>query len=115
MARHVEFGLDHAEHAPVLAHNKRRPLARQWADSLDAEEPCYGSVWIRQQGKTKVVLFIEGFLPIHRIGADPYALGTEFREFGSQITKVTALDRSTRGHRLRVEKEHHRPVRDQLA
>jgi len=54
-------------------------------------------------------------LPIHRIGADPYALGTELFELTGQITKVTALDRSTSSHRFGIEEKDHGPVFDQLA
>jgi hypothetical protein len=43
-------------------------------------------------------------LPTHRVGADPHARCGEFGELRREVAKVTALDRSTRGHGLWVEK-----------
>jgi hypothetical protein len=54
-------------------------------------------------------------LPIHRISADPRALGTKFRELGRQITKVTAFDRSPGRHRLGIKEEDQRPSSKKFA
>ena len=65
----------------------------------------HAPVRIGEQGESEFVLVVEGLLPIHRIGADPRALGAEFAELGRQVTEMAAFDRSTRRHRLGVEEE----------
>ena len=68
---------------------------------------------VREQRKAEVVLLVEGLLPIHRIGADSHSLGSELGELGSQVAEVTAFPRSARCHRLRIEEQDNRPVREQ--
>lgn len=112
---HVEFGMDCAEESAIRPDHKGGPLARQWPEALHAKELGDIATGVREEGKTEVVLFVEGFLPVHRIGADPNALGREFGELRRQVAEVTAFNRSTRGHRFGVEEQNHRSVRDELA
>jgi hypothetical protein len=60
---------------------------------------------IGKQREAEPILLVECLLPIHRIGADSYALGTEFCELALQVAEVTAFLRSTRGHGFWVEEE----------
>ena len=107
MARHVELAAHDAEDRTVRPDDEGGALARKRTEALDAEERGDLAVRIREQGETQVVLLVESLLPAHRVGADPYARRGEFRELGREVTKVTALDRSTRGHRFWIEEEDH--------
>ena len=78
MAGHVEFAVDDAQNLAVRTDHEAGAFAGQWAESFDAKEFGDLSIGVREKRETEVVLFVEGLLPIHRIGADPYALGTEF-------------------------------------
>jgi len=71
---------------------------------------CNLAIRIGQQREAESVLLVECFLPTHRIGADPYALGAKFCELALQIAEVTAFLRSTRGHGLWVEEEDEGPA-----
>lgn len=110
MTRHVELAIDDAQDLAVCSNHKSCALVRQESESPDAEDLGDLAIGVRQKREAEIVLFVEGFLPIHRIGADPYALGTEFLELARQIAKVTTFDRSTRGHRLRIEEEDEWPA-----
>ncbi len=98
----------------VGADDKGGPLARDGTHSFDAE--CLGDalVGIGQQRVPEGVGGIEFLLPTHRVGADTYAMGIEFSELASQIAEVAAFLRSTRGHCLWVEEQHHRTRFEQV-
>ena len=70
---------------------------------------------VGQQGKSEAVGFIEGTLPIHRIGADSHGLGTQSSELLAQVAEMTAFLRSARCHGFGVEEQHHRSSLDQGA
>jgi len=113
--RHVEFAVDDAEDLAVRSDDKGGALARQGAEALHAKQLGDLAVGIREKWEAEVIFLIEGLLPIHRIGADPHALGTEFRELAGQIAKVTAFNRSTRRHGLGIEEEDEGAVLEKAA
>ena len=104
MSRHVELAIDHPENLAVRSDDEAGPLAWERTESFDAEECSDLTVRIGEKQEAEIILFVEGFLPAHRVGADPHACRREFGELRREIAKVTALDRSTRRHGLRVEK-----------
>ena len=115
MPVHIELGMNGAEEPTIRADHEGGTLARQRSETLHAKQLGDLSVRVGEQGEAEVVLLVERFLPIHRIGADPYALGREFRELRFQVAEVAAFNRSARGHRFGVEEQDHRPVRQQFA
>jgi hypothetical protein len=111
---HVELAPDDPEHAAITIDHEGGSLARQGAESLHAEETGDRAIGIREQWKAERVLLVESLLPIHRIGADPCATTVQRFELAGQVAKVTALDRSARGHGLRIEEENQGPLRHEL-
>ena len=105
VTRHVQLAMDRAENSEICSDDKGGPLAWQRAEAFHAEQLSDAPVRVGEEGESQVVLLIKFHLPTHRIGADPHALGTEFRELARQVTKVTALDRSTLGHRFGIEEQ----------
>ena len=75
---------------------------------------CNLAIRIGKQREAEPVLLVECLLPIHRIGADPYALSAEFCELALQIAEVTAFLRSTRGHGLWIEEEDEGPALEKV-
>ena len=62
--------------------------------------------WIAEQREIKFVLVAEVLQRLHRIGAGPEDGDTQPIELLFCVTKLGRFDRSTRGVRLRKEKEH---------
>jgi hypothetical protein len=110
VAGHVQFAVDHSKQRAIRIDHEGRSLARQRTHALHAKLPGDAAVWIGEQRKPEGVLFVEGLLPIHRIGADPRSLCTEFCELAGQVAEMAAFQGSARCHRLRIEEEHQRPV-----
>ena len=115
MPLHVEFALDDAQDPSIGPDDEGGSLAGKRTETPDTKSLGNLAVGVREQGKIEGVFFVEGFLPIHRISADPRALGTKFSKLGRQIAKVTAFDRSPRCHRLGIEKQDKWPRSKKLA
>ncbi len=113
MSVHVQLTRERTNQALIRVDHESRTLAGQRTEALDSELLRDLPVGIGEQRKVEAVLLVEGFLPIHRIGADPYALGTERCELARQIAKVTAFLRSARRHRFRVKEQDDRPAIEQ--
>ena len=113
MGVHVELARERLEHAAVRVDHERSPLARQRSEALQAKLLRDTAIRIREERKAEPVLFIECFLPIHRIGADSHGLSAEFLELGREIAEMAALLRSAGGHRFRVEEQNEGPVLQQ--
>ena len=75
MPVHVELRMNGTEEPAIRADHEGGTFAGQRPETLHTKEFGDFSVRVGEQGETKVVLLVECFLPIHRIGADPYALG----------------------------------------
>ena len=108
MPVHIEFTSNHAEYSAICSNHKGRAFARQRTKAFHAKQLRHFAARVRKQREAQIIFLIECFLPIHRIGADSHALGTEFLELFGQVTEMTAFARSTRCHRLRIKEKHHR-------
>ena len=114
MALHIEFAFDDAQDSAIGSDHESCAFAGKRSEALDSEECGNFAFGIRQKQKAKIVLYVECFLPTRRVGADPHALGSEFREHVRQVAKVTAFDRSARRHRFRIKEQHQRSALQHL-
>jgi len=110
---HGRLAGDCGQERGVSPDHKRGPLGWQRADALHTKLLRDFAALVAEQRIAKTVLVVEFLLPIHRIGADSHSLCTEFCELGFQVTKMTALLRSTSGHCLRVKEQNKWPLCEQ--
>src|SRR4051812_1951582 len=113
---HVRLAVEHPDDATVGVDHERRALVRQEPDAaLHAEEARDRLVGVRQQRIVELVLFGELLLLVDGVGTDADALRPDRLELALEVTEVTALAGAAGRHRRRIEEEHHRAGRQQLA
>lgn len=112
---HVQLGAHDPQHRAVAVDHERAPLVRQETPPRHTEAAGDGPARIGEQREAQGVGVIELQLPINLIGADSHDAGAEFGELFRQVAEITALARSTRGHRLWVEVHHHGTRVEQVA
>jgi len=76
----------------------------------DAESVGHLLVGVRKQGVGQVVLLLELFLPLRRIGGDAQNHGPGFLQLTVCVAEPARFDGSTGGVRLGKEEQHHGPA-----
>ena len=107
---HADLALHHLDHPAVLVDHERDPLGGPFlrATPIILRDVAVG---VGQQRVVEPVLVGELVLLVDRVAADADALPADRGELGRQVAEVAALLRAPRGHRRRVEEQHHGAVR----